>query len=81
MTDREIDREILTPTARLLLWLYSQGGEVELRVARKEHGSKIYPQMYRLALLGLLEITDNRIIKITEKGRKLASCLTSCIKT
>ena len=81
MTDREIDREILTPTARLLLWLYDQGGMVEFKVARKQHGSKIYPQLYRLALLGLVTIdNNNRIINITENGKRIASCIKQCIR-
>ncbi|MCE4607308.1 MAG: hypothetical protein F7B59_08300 [Desulfurococcales archaeon] len=79
MTDRQIDRELLTASARVLLWIHDNE-PVEWSKARREFGSNIYPQAYKLALLGFLDISENKILKLTNKGREIASCLKKCVR-
>ena len=83
MTERDIDSEaLLTPAARLLLWLYREGGEVPLAKARSTHGSKIQSHIYKLALHGLVEVSGEargKRLLLTAKGRAIAACLEKCL--
>lgn len=74
---------LLTGPGQFLLWLYKrqiERGETEtsLGEARKALGSKVYNHAYKLALHGLLVIINDKYIKISEKGKEIASCLHKC---
>ncbi len=75
--DRQTRETLLAGPAELLLWLHAKGATASLGEARRELGSKAYNHAYKLALAGLLEIKDKKIL-LTDKGKKIAECLSQC---
>ncbi|MFN3267988.1 MAG: hypothetical protein ACK416_01880 [Zestosphaera sp.] len=73
----ELEKELLTTTGRLLLFLGRSGGLATFTEARKFIGSQIYYALKQAATLGLV-VEEERKIKLTEKGKTLAECLTKC---
>ena len=74
--------QIITPTGRLLIEITRKYGEtISWTELRKEYGSKIYPQLYSLALNGLVIIEGEgrgKQVKVTNNGKRLVDCLTNC---
>ncbi len=82
--NKQLLEELLTGPAQFLVWLYERQRdrgqtEVTLGLARRELGSKVYTHAYKLALLGLVEITGNKAVILTDQGRKIAECLLKCL--
>ncbi len=82
--DSGIFRLIVTSVGRLLLEIYRNHGEtVSWAELRREYGSKIYQQVYPLALHGLVAIEGEgrgRTVKITTRGLGLISCILKCFE-
>ncbi len=81
---RELRELLLTAPAKLLIWLYEKGGEARLQEARETFGTNIYTVMYKLALHGLAELTEERRgkrVRLSEKGFMVAKCLSTCFDT
>ena len=76
--DRQTRETLLAGPAELLLWLHTRGSAT-LGEARRELGSKAYNHAYKLALAGLLEIKDKKI-SLTDKGKRIAECLSQCFR-
>ena len=73
---REIET-LLTGAAQFLIWLRDKDS-VSIGQARRELGTKVYNYAYKLAILGLVYIDENNIIKLTDKGKKLVNCIINC---
>jgi hypothetical protein len=76
--DRETVDLLLTGPAKFLLWLHERGGRSTLGEARRELGTKAYNHAYKLALAGLIVI-EGREVVLTDRGRSIAECLSSCL--
>ncbi|MEO3993823.1 MAG: hypothetical protein QN229_05940 [Desulfurococcaceae archaeon TW002] len=74
----ELEKELLTTTGRLLLFLGRSGGLATFTEARKFIGSQIYYALKQATTLGLVLEEEERKIKLTEKGKMLAECLAKC---
>lgn len=75
----ELEKELLTTTGRLLLFLGKSGGLATFTDARRVIGSQIYYALKQATTLGLVvEEEEGRRIRLTERGRVLAECLTRC---
>ena len=82
MTDRDIDRDMLTPAFRFLLDLARMQQYVNvpffISTLRKQYGTKIYNYIYKLAMYQLIHFSNGEVY-VTEKGLKLANCIKKCI--
>ena len=80
--DRETFRLMVTPTGRLLTEIIRRYGEtVSWAELMKEYGSKIYQQLYPLALNGLVIIQNEgrgKQVTVTDKGKRIVECITKC---
>ena len=76
--------EICGTRALLLVEIYRMYREIDTEITiselRKKFGTKVYSNIYKLALLELITI-ENDIIKLTEKGEKISKCLYNCFNT
>ncbi len=82
MTDRDIDRDMLTPAFRFLLDLARIQTHVNVPFLigelRRQYGTKVYNYIYKLAMYRLVYFSNGQVY-ITEKGLKLANCIKKCI--
>jgi len=77
----ELEKELLTTTGRLLLFLGRGGGSATFTDARRFIGSQIYYALKQAITLGLVvEEEEGRKIRLSEKGRALAECLVRCFQ-
>ena len=80
--DKETFRLMVTPTGRLLAEITRRYGETaRWAELRKEYGSKIYQQLYPLALNGLVVIQGEgrgKQVTVTDKGKRIVECITKC---
>jgi len=75
----ELEKELLTTTGRLLLFLGRSGGLATFTDVRRVIGSQIYYALKQAITLGLVvEEEEGRRIRLTERGRILAECLARC---
>ena len=73
------ENELLSTTGKILVWLYRMGGKARLADARKQFGSKIYYHLGKMVLQHLIIIND--YIELTDKGSKIAECLSLCFSS
>ena len=83
MSERDTVRELCGAPTELLLELYylidiERQSEVRLATLRARLGSKVYSNAYKLAMLGLVVVTPDKHIYLTNNGKKLAECLYKC---
>lgn len=74
----ELEKELLTTTGRLLLFLGKRGGLATFTDARRVIGSQIYYALKQATTLGLVVEEEGKRIRLTERGKVLAECLTRC---
>lgn len=75
----ELEKELLTTTGRLLIFLGKSGGLATFTDARRVIGSQIYYALKQAITLGLVvEEEEGRRVRLTERGRALAECLARC---
>ncbi len=77
----ELEKELLTTTGRLLLFLGRSGGSATFTDARRFIGSQIYYALKQAITLGLVvEEEEGRKVRLSERGRALAECLVKCFQ-
>ncbi len=84
MPEGEIVRQLCGAPCELLLEIYAmtqseRQTQIRLAELRRRLGSKVYANAYKLAMLGLVIVYDNKVVELTEYGVKIASCLYSCL--
>ena len=77
----ELEKELLTTTGRLLLFLGRNKGLATFTEVRKVIGSQIYYALKQAITLGLVvEEGEGKKIRLTEKGSMIAECLVKCFQ-